>query len=155
MSQPKLIGAMLLSLSAAALASAACSDDDDTSPAGTDAGASSSSSSTSSSSSSSSGDPSVPAGPPDATFVDVVDVGSPCDQFCDRAIATCTGKNQQYASRDACIAACVLWPFGLDGDTSGNSVACRRYHVGVAAQSAENATTHCPHTSVSGGGVCQ
>ncbi len=43
---------------------------------------------------------------------------------------------------------------GTSGDTSGNTAACREYHLSVAATDATAATIHCPHASPDGGGVC-
>jgi hypothetical protein len=68
--------------------------------------------------------------------------------------AACTGDNAQYDDLDACVAYCdaaAPLPLGTDGDTSGNSVACRAYHASVAA---DDAATHCPHAGPSGANVC-
>ena len=43
---------------------------------------------------------------------------------------------------------------GASGDSSGDTLACRVFHLGLATASADAATTHCPHASASGGGVC-
>ena len=61
----------------------------------------------------------------------------------------------QYADIPTRREACVGWPAGKQGDMDGNTLGCRDYHRTVAARSADNAITHCPHTSPSGGGVCE
>ena len=40
------------------------------------------------------------------------------------------------------------------GDSSGNTLACRLYHLTVAATDAGSAATHCPHT-VADSPVCK
>ena len=80
-----------------------------------------------------------------------------CADYCAEVTAACTGDNAQYASEQACLDYCgtaALLPIGTLGDTSGNTVGCRMYHAGVAAQSAGNAATHCPHAGPTGGDVC-
>lgn len=39
-------------------------------------------------------------------------------------------------------------------DKSGNTQACRIYHLSVASAGGATATTHCPHGTLSGGGAC-
>ncbi|MBI2378302.1 MAG: hypothetical protein HYV07_30160 [Deltaproteobacteria bacterium] len=73
------------------------------------------------------------------------------EEYCDRAMANCTGDNQLYADRAACLAAADQFPVGSAGDQSGDSLNCRTYHAGVASQ---NPGLHCPHASASGGGLC-
>jgi hypothetical protein len=45
------------------------------------------------------------------------------------------------------------FPLGVVGDTSGNSLHCRIYHIGAGVY-LNDLTTHCPHGSFSGGNVC-
>ena len=80
--------------------------------------------------------------------------GTWCDNYCQLAQANCTGGDELYADGDACNTACAdLEMSGAAGDTSGDSVQCRIYHLGVAG-SPDGAATHCPHGAVDGGGVC-
>ncbi len=57
----------------------------------------------------------------------------------------------EVSAWDGCVAAFDALPTGTDGTTSGNSQACRVYHLGAAQT---DAATHCPHASADGGGVC-
>ena len=74
--------------------------------------------------------------------------GVTCAGFCDIAVAECNG---QWADKNACMTACALIPSNMmkynTSYTSGNTIECRLYHLSVAAQSATDATTHCPHTA--------
>ena len=71
--------------------------------------------------------------------------GDNCDGFCSIARAICP---DEYPD-DACQAYCS----GLDdsekydiSDAAGDTLACRLYHLTVAATSETDAATHCPHT---------
>jgi len=68
----------------------------------------------------------------------------------------CTGSNSIFQSNAACLSSCAAYPItGTLGDTVGDTLQCRFYHVSVAAQSAQNAIVHCPHASpLSVAGVC-
>jgi len=77
--------------------------------------------------------------------------GDKCDAFCDLQKFTCTTQN--WPTVAACRTACLAWTAGTTGATSGNTFACRSYHLGVALTT-NAATTHCPHTGPSGGSVC-
>ncbi len=72
--------------------------------------------------------------------------GTQCDAFCTIEIATCTGANAQFGGMNECLSACGAWMAGKPTDTSGNTLGCREYHLGVASQSDANAAMHCPHT---------
>lgn len=75
-----------------------------------------------------------------------------CADYCTDMMATCTGDNAQYESEAACQTACAGFATtGADGDTSGNTLQCREYHLGAAAS---DPATHCSHAGESGGGVC-
>ena len=76
---------------------------------------------------------------------------SACATFCQDNLATCSGDNAVFTDAATCETACAAWPAGTAGDTSGNSLACRSYHLGAAAS---DAATHCPHAADDGGGVC-
>lgn len=73
--------------------------------------------------------------------------GTPCEAFCGAALKTCTGAQQAFADETACMAECGAFP-GLDMTpysakvTTGNSLACRLYHLTVATA---DPATHCPH----------
>jgi hypothetical protein len=86
--------------------------------------------------------------------------GDACTSFCTLEIATCGSIAApipggtippQYQDMQACLTACG----GFDKsktlvagatNSSGNSLACRIYHITNAAISPANAATHCPHT---------
>jgi hypothetical protein len=75
---------------------------------------------------------------------------SNCESFCIIAQSVCTGAaNSQFADNAACLTACNAFPSATahynSSSISGNTFACRMYHLSVAASSAANATTHCPH----------
>ena len=83
--------------------------------------------------------------------------GANCDGFCAIAVAKCSG---QFATLAACTTACTGFPTVTarytSATTSGNSFACRMYHLSVAATDATSATTHCGHTTTaSAPGTCQ
>ena len=68
--------------------------------------------------------------------------GSWCDNYCQLMAKNCSGANAVYDAA-ACMTKCPTIPSnGQPGDTSGNSVQCRIYHLGVAAA---NPTLHCAH----------
>jgi hypothetical protein len=77
---------------------------------------------------------------------------SACTAFCATAATTCTASNEQWATTVACEADCAGWPLGTPSDVAGDSLACRAYHLGVAAA---DPAVHCPHAGPTGGGVCQ
>ena len=77
--------------------------------------------------------------------------GTNCESFCTIAIAKCAGTFTDLA---ACTTACGAFAMNTarynQSTTSGNSYACRMYHLSVAATDSASATTHCPHiTTVS------
>ncbi len=83
--------------------------------------------------------------------------GTNCEGFCTIAQGVCTGANQQFASMAVCMTACAGFATGTrynTAQTSGNTFACRLYHLSVAASSAASATTHCPHI-VAASPVCR
>jgi hypothetical protein len=138
----KKLGILSFTLIVSALA--ACGDDE---PAGTDAGIGTDLG------------VSVDLGSMLDIGVQVVDGGSDagpgaCAAFCSTMQTTCTGVNVQFADEAACLAACETnnkWPAGTEGATSGDSFACRQYHLGAAAT---DANTHCIHAGPTGGGTC-
>jgi len=75
--------------------------------------------------------------------------GSYCDVYCQLAIDHCTGANMIYTDKAACMSACTpIAATGKPGDTSGDTIQCRIYHLG-AAKALNDAATHCPHGKVS------
>jgi hypothetical protein len=90
-------------------------------------------------------------------FVATPDTGvhytNDCSGYCMATLAACSGDNAQYLDMADCMATCTdaAWPAGTEGATSGNTIACRIYHAGVAVGTP---TVHCPHTGATGGGVC-
>ncbi len=80
-----------------------------------------------------------------------------CAGLCAQVTSVCTGANLQYTDMATCVSECTaaMWPVGTEADTSGNTLGCRIYHSIVAGSNgATSAMTHCPHTSLFGGGVC-
>jgi hypothetical protein len=89
------------------------------------------------------------------------------DDYCNNVITTCPGY--LTANLQQCLAYAQYIPMNTDvsfypgidaattfpigGPTGVDSLACKRYHVTVAAQSASNAMTHCPHATT-GNGQC-
>src|SRR4051812_48789124 len=58
--------------------------------------------------------------------------GSPatldCASYCTEVMANCTGANEQYAKKEACLTVCAAFTPGKITDTDGNSLGCRLYH---------------------------
>lgn len=74
-----------------------------------------------------------------------------CAAYCDTIAAHCTGENQQYGSLQTCLATCATFMPGQPEDTGGNTLGCRSYHAGAAADMPE---IHCTHAGPGGGGPC-
>ena len=77
-----------------------------------------------------------------------------CDTYCTTIMSACTGSLQQYIDKANCLEMCAKIPVGTTADTSGDTLGCRTYHVGVAASSTANAAIHCPHAGPYGFGGC-
>ncbi len=87
-----------------------------------------------------------------------------CASYCTAVLKNCTGTPMSadggtvgeapFGSMNACMHACALMPLGNTSDQSGNTVGCRTYHATAAGGGAAAVMTHCPHASMSGGGVC-
>ncbi len=82
--------------------------------------------------------------------------GTWCEVYCDLEAKNCPDGDSLYADHAECLAACDdFFDGGQAGETSGDSVQCRIYHLGVAGDpDAGGAAVHCPHGAVDGGGVC-
>jgi hypothetical protein len=78
-----------------------------------------------------------------------------CADYCAAITASCTGANLQYASENDCNTFCndnpLNWGTGTTDDTGGNTLGCRQYHVGAAANDPDN---HCVHAGPTGGDAC-
>lgn len=86
--------------------------------------------------------------------------GTWCENYCYLSLKNCTGGlSHGYTSNADCLSYCAnntnIPKTGMAGATSGNTVQCRIYHLGVAGTDSSNATTHCPHAGkVSTAGGC-
>jgi hypothetical protein len=74
-----------------------------------------------------------------------------CDSFCTLEMAECQATDQIYADKSQCLAVCKALPIGTVGDTSQNTVGCRKYHSYNAMLDPD---THCSHTGPGGDGHC-
>ena len=70
--------------------------------------------------------------------------------FCESYETVCVIPGHSAPFSD-CPAAYGSMDPGTAGDISGDTAACREYHLGVALTSPD---VHCPHASPDGGGVC-
>jgi hypothetical protein len=84
-----------------------------------------------------------------------------CTDYCASMATTCTGTTdvQYQALTGTCDTYCGTtntWPVGTSWDASGNTLACRVTHVGLAAAAtaAADKTLHCGHAGPSGGNTC-
>jgi hypothetical protein len=75
--------------------------------------------------------------------------GTLCENYCDLMEANCAGHPTALPRND-CIQKCRSLPTGGGPlDTTGDTVQCRIYHLGLAAHDRpRSADTHCPHGSV-------
>ena len=82
--------------------------------------------------------------------------GTWCENYCALAMGNCTGDNAIYKDAAECATACgTLSDKGVVGDSTGDSLQCRIYHLGVAGSDGDtSAKTHCAHGGKDGGGVC-
>lgn len=79
--------------------------------------------------------------------------GAQCESFCGLATELCTGDLAQWPDVPSCIADCMQFPTDVDYNASvvsGDSYACRAYHLTVAAL---DPGVHCPHIGL-GSPVC-
>jgi len=78
-----------------------------------------------------------------------------CTYYCGEILSVCGTSNNQYKDMATCMSMCANIPNEAGaGATSGDSLACRMYHLSVAAMSTSNMATHCPHAGPYGYGVC-
>ena len=100
-------------------------------------------------------------------------VNSNAEAYCSMAMAYCQGNIDNdgdsatqdgplYAGADqtaqymACMTAANGFAAGNIGDTTGDTLECRLYHVEAAGSNPMSAAgIHCPHASPGGGGICE
>lgn len=71
--------------------------------------------------------------------------GTYCENYCQLMAKNCTGANAVYDAA-MCMTKCTGIPTGgKAGDTSGNTVQCRIYHLSAAAA---DPGTHCVHSKI-------
>jgi len=96
-----------------------------------------------------------PATTEPVTTGDLTTTGEPveltCENYC-ALYATGCADFSKYANDQDCLSQCKQWPEGIAGETAGDSLGCRLYHVGVANQ--VDANVHCPHAGPTGADVC-
>jgi len=84
--------------------------------------------------------------------------GQTCAEYCSRLTSTCVLGDVQYGGPiGSCESYCAMqrWPAGLPGATSGNSLACRITHIGLAeASGGAEHSLHCAHAGPTGGNQC-
>ena len=78
---------------------------------------------------------------------------SACEVYCSTVADSCTGDDAVFTNRNTCLAFCERLPIGNDGDTTGNSVACRVAQAELAAATGEP-EVHCPLAGPGGEGTC-
>jgi hypothetical protein len=72
--------------------------------------------------------------------------GTKCEVMCDMERKVCAA-NPAFTSRAECITNCSLMGTGgAPGDSAGDTVHCRIYHLSVANGSPALSTEHCPHS---------
>lgn len=75
-----------------------------------------------------------------------------CEDYCALWVTGCDDFDQYEHNTDICLAQCKQWPIGTPADTTGDTLGCRFYHVGVANQA--DANVHCPHAGKNGADTC-
>jgi hypothetical protein len=71
--------------------------------------------------------------------------GATCEVFCGLATVVCTDELAQWPDVPSCVADCMQFPTDVEYNAmvvSGDSYACRAYHLTVAAL---DPGVHCPH----------
>jgi hypothetical protein len=74
-----------------------------------------------------------------------------CEAYCASVMANCQGEDAVYKTDEICLAVCAALPAGTPGDSSENSIECRKRNADSA--SAEPAY-YCPSAGPGGNGVC-
>jgi hypothetical protein len=73
---------------------------------------------------------------------------TPCETYCQLASDNCTDNNEINFDGFHCEDVCAVFDEGNAGDTSGNTVQCRIYHLTVAGDDPDH---HCVHGNFEGG----
>lgn len=76
--------------------------------------------------------------------------------FCALYASTC-GATNGFTSEAICNSTTFPLVRGASGSQSGNTLACREYHLGVAATfpvGSADRIAHCGHAGLTGAGVC-
>lgn len=76
-----------------------------------------------------------------------------CADYCAAALSGCTATASLYASVDTCTKTCAVLAPGKNGDTTGNTIGCRKYQAEAAQMTGETADT-CPAAGPGGDGKC-
>jgi hypothetical protein len=74
-----------------------------------------------------------------------------CDDYCKLIGKVCSGDNAVYEDTEQCNAVCQYFVVGEPGDQTGDTLACRKYHVHNAISAP---ATHCAHAGAGGDGHC-
>jgi hypothetical protein len=82
-----------------------------------------------------------------------------CEAFCQIAIAVCDGNDVQWGTEAECMTDCGMMTDDVDyttAETGGDTLACRMYHLSVAADAKNKAdaagkTLHCGHIPLDSG----
>jgi hypothetical protein len=73
-----------------------------------------------------------------------------CKDYCTTVMKSCRGTHALYTTEKTCLAVCGKFEPGDDEDTSGNTLACRMFHLEDAVLEAES----CPNIGPGGNGKC-
>ncbi|MET0795026.1 MAG: hypothetical protein ABW061_26135, partial [Polyangiaceae bacterium] len=76
-----------------------------------------------------------------------------CASYCQLEMAECTDEFAQYQTLKQCQAVCGALTLGKVGDTTQNTVGCRKYHS-YNTFLPNGPASHCPHTGPGGDGHC-
>lgn len=87
---------------------------------------------------------------------DEAQVEQQCSDYCDTFLQRCASSQIEalftFRDKPECMEVCRTYPTnGEEGDTTGNTLQCRAYHLEAAAS---DASTHCPHASARGVQFC-
>lgn len=75
-----------------------------------------------------------------------------CSKYCQQVLNACPDGDAVYKDEAECRAVCGVLDAGEPGDTSQNTVRCRRYHSYNALD--EGPDLHCTHAGPTGDGHC-
>jgi len=89
----------------------------------------------------------------DRTLETCGDQCAACEEYCDLAMANCTGDNAVYRMRENCIGLCNVLPLGdINEPGNGNTLACRMEQAKNAGDSEPE--TYCSSAGPAGGTLC-